>query len=215
MTLEDALRVLIVADDVLARTGLATLIETQSDCEVVGQVGAGQSLARDVTVYQPDILLIDPGWSGIMALNQLATLSDRTMPIVVLLADEDDAPQALTLLADFGMFGLIPRDSDMDMLINALMTVSGGLIALDPIYLTALQGSLAPPDMAPVEPLTPREQDVIQLIAQGMTNRAIAAQLGITEHTVKFHVNAILSKFNAQSRTEAVVIATRAGLLAL
>jgi DNA-binding NarL/FixJ family response regulator len=89
------------------------------------------------------------------------------------------------------------------------------LVVIDPALCGAVMPSGEPSPEAPTEALTPRELDVLQLMAEGLANKAIAQKLGISDHTVKFHVNAIMSKLNAQSRTEAVVRATRLGLIIL
>jgi DNA-binding NarL/FixJ family response regulator len=122
----------------------------------------------------------------------------------------------LRLLNSLDSYGVLLNDRDSHALLLALKTVAGGLVALDPVLLSAGLLPVQPLDSAlPTDDLTPREDDVLQLLAQGLTNKAIAHRLGITDHTVKFHVTAIISKFQAQSRTDAVVRATRAGLVIL
>lgn len=209
------LRVLIVSDDLLARTGLATLLDNQTDCDVVGQTTGGAQLLAELDVYQPDTVLYDLGWTPKTTLPHVLRLVDSDVALVVLLGDVDAATDIIPALATFGTYGLLLRDTDAATMALALNTVSNGLIVIDP----ALVDALAPPNNIMAEPidapLTPREDEVLQLLAQGMTNKAIAQALGITDHTVKFHVNALMTKLGAQSRTEAVVRATRAGLILL
>jgi DNA-binding NarL/FixJ family response regulator len=109
----------------------------------------------------------------------------------------------------------LSRGSHPEQIRAALLAIAHGLIVLDKEQYEAF---LTPPtgtDETPVDPLTPRELEVLQLVAEGLTNRAIAFQLGISEFTVKFHINAILTKLDAQSRTEASIKAARLGLILL
>jgi DNA-binding NarL/FixJ family response regulator len=111
--------------------------------------------------------------------------------------------------------GILPRDVEDDALLAAIRSVAEGLITFDSHFAEALLSvrRTIPEQLA--EPLTPRESEVLQLLATGLTNKSIASQMGISEHTVKFHVNSILSKLGAQSRTEAVSRGTRLGLIKL
>ena len=200
---------LVVADDPLARAGLATLLAGQPGCSVVGQAAGDVDLAA-VKVYRPDVLVWDLGWGDItQSLERLAGLHD--VPVVGLVPDEAHAADAWAA----GARGLLRREADAESLAAALRSVALGLASLDPALATALIPSQ---DQAPAplaEELTPRELEVLRLVAQGLPNKAIAQRLEISEHTVKFHVNAILGKLGVQSRTEAVVHATRLGLILL
>lgn len=214
---DDSLRVLIVADDLLARAGLAALLETHPTCDIVGQTTTGGNLSREIIVFRPDAVLVDLGWEFDVTSGRLQPLIDETdLPLVTLLADDADAQTMLAVLRNRGGFGVLGRDNEPETLVTALMTAASGLIVIDPAYAPLLAVADDITDTSPLpEPLTPREMDVLQLVARGLTNKAIAQSLGITDHTVKFHLNAIMGKLDAQSRTEAVVIATRAGLIAL
>lgn len=205
------LRLLIIADDLLARAGLAALLANEPDCTVVGQVASDVDLLAKVDIYQPDILLWDLGWNPALVLDQLANLADIEVPAVVLVPD---LLYAITAWVT-GVYGLLPRNIDTEKLVATLRAVHQGLITLDPEVARALLPNIQT-DLAPlVETLTARELEVLQHLARGLTNKAIARQLDISEHTVKFHVNAIMGKLGAQSRTEAVVRATQLGLIFL
>ncbi len=204
------LRILIVGDNPLARTGLAALLAGESGIAVVGQVAGDDDLPEDLDLYKPDILVWDLGWEPSSALDHLADLKDSGPPVVALLTETAHAADAWNA----GAVGLLPRDTDPDQLLAALDAVSQGLVVLDPQLAAALPRS-EPPTQPPAETLTPRELEVLQLLAEGLPNKTIARQLSISEHTVKFHLNAIMSKLGAQSRTEAVVRATRLGLIIL
>jgi len=207
------LRVLIVAEDTLARAGLAALLAEQPGCLVVGQVAEDADLQAALDVYRPDVLLWDLGWpdSSSTGLERLAELGDADPPVVALVSDATHAPQ--TQVA--GARGLLTRDSSAEHLVAALTAVAQGLVVLDPSLAAPMLAAREPSSPSPVEELTPRELEVLALLAEGLPNKAIARLLDISEHTVKFHVNAVLGKLGAQSRTEAVVRATRLGLILL
>ena len=207
-------QLLIVADSLLSRAGLTALLEERG-CFVLGQVD-GERLAPEMDRLAPDVLVIDFSWE-IEAMRERLYHIDKDIPLLALIAEAPDAPlrSLLAVLSAFPRFGLLLNDSDPDAIVAALSALEQGLTAIDP-RLTHLLGSATrdnyPP---PSEPLTARENEVLQLLARGLTNRAIAQELGITQHTIKFHVNAIMSKLGAQSRTEAVVRATQLGLILL
>jgi DNA-binding NarL/FixJ family response regulator len=160
-------------------------------------------------------VLWDLGWDpepGLEAsLERLDSLADAGLRVVALLPDGTHAAEVWAA----GAGGLLFRDAAAESLLAALRAAANGLVTLDPALAPA---GLFQRDQDPqrlIEELTPREVEVLQLLADGLTNKAIGHQLGISDHTVKFHVNAILGKLGAQSRTEAVVRATRLGLIIL
>jgi two-component system nitrate/nitrite response regulator NarL len=219
------LRLLIVADDPLVRAGLAFLLAQQSGGTVVGQMAGAADVLAGVRLYHPDVVVWDFGWQSpfsepptrseqggaATALEHLVDIREAAQAVLVLLADSADALSVWTA----GVRGLLLRDVDVATLATALPAVAQGLVVLDPALALALLPLRQPPPTAPVEMLTPRELEVLRLLAEGLPNKTIADRLHISEHTVKFHVNAILGKLAAQSRTEAVVRATRLGLLLL
>ena len=205
------IRVLIVADDPLARAGLAMLLSDQPDCEVVGQVAA-ESASKDIfDTFPADVALWDLGWNSAPALDRLSELPAESPPVVALLSD---AVHAVEVWAA-GARGILPRDISGNSLRSALMAAAQGLVVIDPQTAVSLLPSAEHSLAQPLGELTPREVEVLQLLSEGLPNKAIASQLGISEHTVKFHVNAIMGKLGAQSRTDAVIRATRSGLIIL
>jgi DNA-binding NarL/FixJ family response regulator len=203
------LKLLIVADDPLARAGLALLLASVPECEVVGQIVSADVVDELMDADAPDAVIWDFGWELPANLPNLANFG---LPVVALLPDGVDAPRVWAA----GFRAILTREADVEQLITAARTAVQGLVVLDP----DLAGNLLPVSeeeltRTAVEPLTPREREVLQLVAEGLTNKAIARQLHISDHTVKFHVNALMGKLGAQSRTEAVVRATRLGLLLL
>lgn len=208
------LRVLVVADDPLARGGLATLLAEQPGVIVAGRVSGLDDLSAAVAVYRPDVLLWDLGWNPAPTVERLGRL-ETDAPVVALLADETHAAQVWAA----GVRGLLRRAAEADQLVAALAAVAHGLVVVDPAFADLLIETPGTPENAGhlplAEPLTPRELEVLRLLAEGLPNKTIAGRLNISEHTVKFHVNAILGKLGVASRTEAVVRATRLGLILL
>lgn len=205
------LKLIVVADDPLARAGLALLLASAPQCEVVAQTSSAQLSDELADFALPDGVVWDLGWE---LADDLSALDNCPVPVVALLADEAGALRVW----EVGVRAILLRDVDGDQLATAVQTAVYGLVALDPdiadLLLAPAYETLLEDDTA-VEPLTPRETEVLQLVAEGLTNKAIARQLTISDHTVKFHVNAIMSKLGVQSRTEAVVRATRLGWLLL
>lgn len=204
-------RLHVIADDPLVRAGLVTLLTELPDCIVSGQSGS-EALADGIDGENfhptPDAIVWDLGWD----VNEfLPDLEDPGYPIVALLADEVQAVDAWNA----GITALLRRDAMPERIPEAARAACQGLIVLDPELTRTLLPAGHLRDTASTEELTPRELEVLQHLAEGLTNRAIAQQLEISDHTVKFHVNAIMTKLQAQSRTEAVVRATRAGLISL
>ena len=216
-----ALRLLIVADDTLTRLGLTALIEQQRAIAAVGAIAAGEladgeSLVANLALYTPDLILWEMGWQEVERQTEsLAEASDDLPPVLVLHGKDVDV-DALWVA---GARGVLPRSADGMQILAALHALAAGLSIFARQQENARPPRLSPKrglsmDAAP-EPLTPRELQVLQSIADGMANKQIARALGMSEHTVKFHINAILGKLGASSRTDAVVRATRAGLLLL
>ncbi len=211
----EPLRVMLIASDPLVRSGLAALLSNRSDCRVVGQVGTDTDVISGVDVYCPEVLLWDAGWESLQAtrsshLDCLAELWNSGIGSVVLLQDMHAGADVWHA----GARGLLMRQVKADRLVAALQAVTQGLLVWDET-LTRATPMMAADTLSDHSVLTPREYDVLQLLAEGLPNKIVADRLRISEHTVKFHVNAIMGKLGAHSRTEAVVRATRRGLLML
>lgn len=210
--------VAIVANDPLARAGLAALLAGEPGCDIVAQMSlvdwlADLQAAEAVNEWpqaQLDGVIWDMGWEPLTALPDEEPFP---LPVVALLPDDT----AVSQLWSLGIQAMLRRDAPAAAIVAALQANLHGLATLDPDFVTAVlpDTPLTTDILAEYTELTPRESEVLTLLAEGLTNKAIAHQLEISDHTVKFHVNAILGKLNAQSRTEAVVQATRLGLLLL
>ncbi len=209
-------RVLVIAANPLARAGLAGLLSDQSGILVVGQAAGDADLIDVVEVYRPDVLIWDMGFDSLSALDAVSALGGAP-PVLALFNQRDSLNETLHLLLGAGVRGALLQESSVEMLLSAVEAVAQGLVVLAEPFAEALQTptSRDASEVLPVELLTAREMQVLHLVAEGLPNKTIAHRLGISEHTVKFHINAILTKLNAQSRTDAVVRATRLGLIAL
>jgi two-component system nitrate/nitrite response regulator NarL len=205
------LHILIIADDPLARTGLSTLLADQPGFAIAGQLAVQPDLADTVGVYQPDVIVWDLGWDPATSLEQMTDLGEPAVPIVALVAGEEQFGEVWAA----GVRAILLRETAAERLAAALQAVTQGLAVLDPALSETLRPEKGVPSAELLEELTPRELEVVQLLAQGLSNKAIAYRLEISEHTVKFHVNSIMTKLGAQSRTEAAVRATRLGLVVL
>lgn len=193
---------------------LATRLGTSKTLRVV--VGAVElSLDEQIDTVQPDVLLVDLGAARVGAwLRHLGTL--RLPPGVVMLTDDPRPALGVELLRRGGR-AVLPRHASSEEIVAAIEAVAAGLVVLHPEAMTSLRSaSLArPAAVAAVadQRLTAREIEILGLIAEGLGNKAIAARLRISDHTVKFHIASIFAKLNAGSRTEAVTIGVRQGLI--
>jgi DNA-binding NarL/FixJ family response regulator len=205
------LRVLILADDPLTSAGLAALLAEDPDYRIVGKQKTADDWVEAVERLNPDLLIWDVSWEAGEALEEVIGLTQSLPPLLALVQD----PGEVGRLWAGGVQGVLPRGVDVGALKAALRGLAEGLTVFDP---DLLRGLVPPRTEAPEEPdspLTARETEVLRLLADGLSNRGIANELQISEHTVKFHVNSIMSKLNAESRTEAVVSGMRRGIISL
>jgi DNA-binding NarL/FixJ family response regulator len=200
-----------VGEDPLARAGLAALLASQSGIEIVAQGTPADDLAALAAARAPDVVLWDLGVEPGERVGTLPELGDEAPPVVVLVANESQAIEALAA----GARGALFRDVPAHLLAAAMAAAAQGLLVLEPPLAEAALRRMPSSSGPALDPLTPREIEVLQLLAQGLSNKAIGARLGISEHTAKFHVNSILGKLGASTRTEAVVAASRLGLVVL
>jgi two-component system, NarL family, nitrate/nitrite response regulator NarL len=204
-------RVLIMCDDPLTRGGLGALLGDRPEVQVVGQSELVEEADESIDLFRPDLVLLAAvRWTD--AVPALArSLQRLDVPVVAIAEGERQA----AAFSSSGARGVLSRDASASDIAQAIISVSGGLVVLSPSLAEMLLRSPTPVTRADETPLTDREHEVLELIAQGLPNKTIASRLRISEHTVKFHVNSILTKLGAESRTEAVVLATRAGLVHL
>jgi len=210
----DPLTVIVFAEDSLSRHGLAAILEL--DPAIVAVLVETPAQLTKVKTGIADVLVWDMGWyfsaqDSTEVWETVTDLVEDGLPVIALLPDDEYPGTARQM----GVAGILPRSVKGRQLRAALYAVAEGLSIADPSLPAPLWMSSTPSQQSIPEPLTPRELEVLSLMAEGLTNRAIGLRLGISENTAKFHVQAVLTKLDVSSRTEAVVLATRLGLLTL
>jgi two-component system, NarL family, nitrate/nitrite response regulator NarL len=206
--LERRLRIVVAGNDPLARGGLHALLSDQPGLSVVAVSGLGQELRQVLLRNQPDASVWDLGVDLKVGVDRLREL-EGSIPVLALVTDETQSSELFAA----GARGVLLRNSDGQRLSAALFAIVQHIAVLEDSLAVPGLRAHRPDEGLKVDPLTPRESEALQLLAQGLSNKEIAQRLKISEHTAKFHVNAILSKLGVQSRTEAVVRAARLGLI--
>ncbi len=204
--------VLIAATSAVTRAGLAALLAVDKRLDVVAGA-ADLPLAEQIEMVRPDVLLIDLGPER--RAGSLQDLGVAALPGMVILTDDAGRTLDLEALRQGGR-AVLPRDASAAEIIAAIESAANGLVVVHPDSLEALRPAVAGERTGTAtshQTLTTRETEVLAMIADGLGNKIIAARLGISTHTVKFHVASIFAKLDAGSRTEAVTIGIRQGLL--
>jgi DNA-binding NarL/FixJ family response regulator len=204
-----AIRVILVDDHPVVRFGLAAIINLQSDMDVVGEASSGEEACTLCLKRAADVVLMDlrlPGMGGVEAIRRLhASHPDLRFIVLTTYDGDEDIHRAL----DAGAQAYLLKGMSHEDVTNAIRQVHSGQRCIpEPV-------SRRLADRPPHSDLSPREVEVLELIAKGLSNREIGGALGITEATVKWHVNIILSRLGASDRTEAIVEALQRGILHL
>jgi DNA-binding NarL/FixJ family response regulator len=208
------IRVVIADDHAVVRQGLRTFLELHDDVEVVGEAGDGEAAIEAVLALAPDVVLLDlvmPRVDGVAAIERLRERGSPARVIVLTsFLDEDKVLPALRA----GAAGYLLKDAEPAELLRAIRTVDGGEALLHPaVAARVLRELAADGDRARRhELLTPREREVLALVARGRSNKAIALDLGVAEKTVKTHVGNVLAKLGLSDRTQAALYAVREGI---
>lgn len=214
------IRVAVVDDQTLVRQGIVGLLSLSDDIEVVAEGEDGEDALALVAAGGVDVLLLDlrmPHRDGISVLEELRD-RDLTLPVLVLTTFDDDELVLRALRA--GARGYLLKDVSLDELVGAIRTLATGGTLVQPALtdrlLRGLGAAPVPDDFTHLpapEPLTPRETEVLRLLASGFTNREIAQALFLAEGTVKNHISTVLAKLGVKDRTRAVLRALHLGLL--
>lgn len=211
---EEAATILLIDDHPMLRNGVKQLIALDERLQVVAEAGNGTLGVELAGELDPDLILLDlnmPGMNGLDTLVQLRTIELSGRIVVFSVSDhEDDVVNALKRGAD----GYLLKDMEPEELLKSLHQAAAGQMVLSETLTNVLVASLRenrPSDERNIEQLTRRERDILKLISQGMTNKAIARKLSITESTVKVHVKHLLKKMKLKSRVEAAVWALQSG----
>lgn len=211
---EEAATILLIDDHPLLRNGVKQLIEMEESLQVIAEASDGAQGVVLAEQHDPDLILLDlnmPGMNGLDTLVQLRTIELSGRIVVFSVSDhEDDVVNALKHGAD----GYLLKDMEPEALLKALHQAAAGQMVLSEKLTNVLVASLResrPTEARDVEQLTRRERDILKLITLGMTNKAIARKLSITESTVKVHVKHLLKKMKLKSRVEAAIWALQNG----
>jgi DNA-binding NarL/FixJ family response regulator len=207
---------LIVDNHTLFRQGLVSLLQSEPGLQVIGEASGGEEALKLAQELQPDVVLMDvkmPGMDGVEATRRLQETTPHVRVLMLTVSEEEEN---LFAAIQAGARGYILKNADADELLQAIQRVHAGEAMLSPVMtfrlLQVLRSGGAPTHSSEL-PLTPREQDVFQLLVQGVSNRQIAQSLTITENTVKTHVRNILEKLELHSRSEVAAYARRLNLI--
>jgi NarL family two-component system response regulator LiaR len=213
------IRLLIADDHHIVRKGIKVLLATEKDMQVVGEAENGAEAVEKAAALQPDVILMDivmPGMDGIEATRRITSArpESRILVLTSFAADDKVFPAVKA-----GALGYLLKDSTPEQLLEAIRQVHRGEPSLEPAIARKVLQELSHPGggtgKPTSEPLTEREMEVLRLIAQGMSNKEIAAKIFVAEWTVRSHVSNILGKLHLASRTQAALYAIRTGLASL
>ncbi len=204
------IRVVIADDHRVVRNGLCYLLDQEADVEVVGEAGDGRQTVAVVAATRPDVLLLDLYMPELAGHAVIAALRDAPhRPAVVVLTSATD-DEHLVRAMHAGATSYLLKTASAEHVITAVRAAADGTSSLSPDLLTRLTQALRrPPPPDPLRPLSPREREVLGLIAHGHSNREIARDLAIGEQTVKTHVRSILAKLGLRDRVQAAIFAVR------
>lgn len=210
------IRVFVISQFSSVRDGVRTVLEAEHDCRVIGEA-IDLERADEARLNVADLLVVESG-TGV-DLDELIRRVEAVPTLGLIVLGQVPGDRRLPHDLEGRAWAYLPRQTASDQLVATVRAVAQGLVVINPevgghlIGVGELWSHTATDD--PVEDLTPREREVLQLVALGLANKMIAHRLSLSEHTVKFHVASILTKLNAASRTEAVTVAARRGLIAL
>jgi DNA-binding NarL/FixJ family response regulator len=214
------IRVVLADDQVLVRAGFRALLDAQDDIEVVGEAGDGEQAVRLATELTPDVVLMDirmPGTDGLAATRRISADGQLARVRVVILTTFELDEYVFEAIRS-GASGFLVKDTEPDELVQAVRVVAGGDALLSPSVTRRLIGEFAarakaPHDTGGLDELTDREQEVLALVADGLSNTEIAKRLYLSPATAKTHVSRAMIKLRARDRAQLVVIAYESGLV--
>ncbi len=204
-----AIRVLLASASAVRRAGLEVILKQSSSFKLVGAVQGMQMIGQRAAELQPDVVLVDFD-------RETPVMTHNGLPVVALI-DDPTAAWAIPALRS-GVKAILPRVAGNEEIVAAIHAAHTGLVLLDPAIAQQMVervGGAATQIPPSYENLTPRENEVLAMLAEGLANREIADRLGVSDHTIKFHIRSILGKLGASTRTEAVTRGFRAGLIDL
>jgi DNA-binding NarL/FixJ family response regulator len=213
------IKVVIVDDHPIVRAGMRAILSAAEDVSIVGEGCTGMEALRLVELHQPDVLVLDVNLPDINGLEATRRLRQQGVKTAILILTVQADNQTVFGLLESGAIGYVLKDEALETLLSAVRAAARGESWLSPavasqVVRRAMQPASAQPKPSPqIDPLTPREIEVLRLLAQGLDNTSIARRLVVTTRTVQNHVSNIYSKLGTASRTEAVLYAIRNGLV--
>lgn len=210
------IRILVADDHPVVRDGLVAILSTQPDFEVVGEAGTGAEAVEQALALRPEVMLLDLEMPGLDGVEVLRRLSQANPEIRVIVFTAFDTDERILGAVQAGAQGYLLKGAPRKELFDAVRVVHAGGSLLQPVIASKLLRQVSHQGQtAEAETLTPRELEVLRLLAHGLQNKEIAAELVISERTVKFHVSSVMGKLGAGNRTEAVTLAAQQGLIEL
>lgn len=209
------IQVMVVATSPVVRAGLSAVVTTNPRLTVVGSASDLDVLTREIGQLQPDVVLVDLSGNLQQSVwEKLLVIQEEQYPLAMIVIVEDLDSIDLETALRSGIRGILPSTSTESEIVAAVEAIASGLLVLHPdaVELLSIREKVV---TNPVQSLTPREIEVLVMLGSGLGNKAIAKRLHISEHTVKFHLSSIFQKLSVSSRTEAVAVAIRLGLIML
>lgn len=209
--MQETIKIVVADDHPIVREGLVMILDLQDDFEVIGEAANGEEALAQVKNQQPDILFLDLGMPKMDGVQTIQALQNEGLTAKVIVFTAFDSDERILGAIRAGAKGYLLKGAAKEDIFNAVRVVYNGQSLLQPEIATKLVQHMS----NPIGQLSPRELEVLGILAKGTKNSEIAKALFISERTVKFHVSSILSKLGAQNRTDAVQIALKRGLIDL
>ncbi len=219
MNTENSIRVLLIDDHTLFRSGIRALLQRQPGFEVVGEAGDALEGVKRAKTLQPDVVLLDIHMPGITGREAVGLVADEAPDARILMLTVSEDVEDLLQALRAGAHGYLLKNIETDFLVNAIRSAVEGESVMSPQMTSKLMKSVSAPPVAvaaaPIdkERLSPREREILGFLARGASNKEIARDLDLAESTVKIHVQNILKKLNLASRVQAAIYAVEHGLV--
>jgi DNA-binding NarL/FixJ family response regulator len=206
------IRVLVADDHSMVREGLRALLSSMEGYELVGAASTGADALREAVLLKPDLLVLDIGFPDLNGIEVVRRLAKAAPSVKILMLTMYDDDESILGAVRAGALGYVQKGADADDLLRAISAVAAGEAIFGPGLARRALEALSTPREPNFAELTRREHEVLELVASGLSNRAIAAKLGLSTNTISNHISSIFGKLQVGSRAEAIVRARSAGL---